>query len=147
MAGSFDGPDNIHFATSGVSAAQVSNIHYPNLATDFQFYITKTPMVRLVISENVGIEESVPANLSLASNMPNPFQNETVIPFTLRQAAPVTLEVTDLSGRIVFSENLGTRAAGTHRYTLNGSPFAAGSYQYTLVAGTERLSKRMVIAR
>jgi hypothetical protein len=147
VGGSFDGPDNIHFATSGISAEQVSNIHYPGLTEDFQFFITKTPMVRMVISDQVGVEELVGNGLSLGANQPNPFTDLTAIPFTLSTPAPTQLMITDVTGKIVATRDLGTRAAGQHLINFDGSLLPPGVYTYTLSTGTERLTRRMVVSR
>lgn len=147
VGGSFDGPDNIHFATSGISAEQVSNIHYPGLSVDFQFFITKTPMVRMVISDQVGVEELVGNGLSLGANQPNPFSDRTAIPFTLDAPATTSLMITDITGKVVLTKDLGTRAAGQHLIHFDGDLLPPGVYTYTLNTGTERLTRRMVVAR
>lgn len=147
MAGSFDGPDNIHFATSGISDAQVSNIHYPSLGADFQFFITRTPMVRMVISNNVSVGELNGGQLSLGANMPNPFATRTTIPFSLLQAAEVSLVVSDVSGKLALQQELGMRASGPQQVILAGDQLAPGVYTYTITAGDQRLSRRMVVAR
>ena len=147
VAGSFDGPDNIHFATSGISDAQVSNIHYPSLGADFQFFITRTPMVRMVIANNVSVEELNGGQLSLGANMPNPFATQTTIPFSLLQAAQVSLEVRDVTGKLALQQELGMRASGPQQVILAGDQLAPGVYTYTISAGDQRLSRRMVIAR
>jgi hypothetical protein len=147
VGGSFDGPDNIHFATSGISAEQVSNIHYPGLSTGFQFFITKTPMVRMVISDQVGVEELVGNGLSLGANQPNPFSDRTAIPFTLDAPATTSLMITDITGKVVLTKDLGTRAAGQHLIHFDGDLLPPGVYTYTLNTGTERLTRRMVVAR
>ena len=147
MAGSFDGPDNIHFATSGISDAQVSNIHYPSMSADFQFFITRTPMVRMVISNDVSVGELNGGDLSLGTNMPNPFATHTTIPFSLKQPAAVSLVVTDVTGKLVLQHELGMRASGPQQIQLDGELLAPGVYTYTIVAGDQRLSRRMVVAR
>lgn len=147
VAGTFDGPDNIHFATSGISAAQVSNIHYPSLGTDFQFFITRTPMVRMVLANDVSVGERDGGNLSLGANQPNPFSDRTLIPFSLQKAAVVSLRITDVTGKVVLQRDLGTRAAGPQQVQLDGDQLAAGVYTYSITAGDVRMSRRMVVAR
>lgn len=147
MAGSFDGPDNIHFATSGISAAQVSNIHYPSLGADFQFFITRTPMVRMVIATNVSVGELNGDELVLGANMPNPFDTHTTIPFSLQQAAAVSLVIRDVTGKVVLQQELGMRGSGPQQVILAGDQLAPGVYTYTIAAGEQRLGRRMVVAR
>jgi hypothetical protein len=147
VAGSFDGPDNVHFATSGISDPQVSNIHYPALAADFQFFITKTPMVRMVISTDVGTEDLSGNGTVLGGNLPNPFSDVTRIPFTLEAATQVSLLVSDVTGKLLVQQDLGTLASGEHSVLFDADQLAAGVYTYTLVAGSDRWSRRMVVAR
>lgn len=147
VAGTFDGPDNIHFATSGISAAQVSNIHYPALGTDFQFFITRTPMVRMVLATDVSVGELDGGNLSLGANQPNPFSDITTIPFSLREPAVVSLLVTDVTGKVVLQRDLGSRSAGPQQVQLGGEQLAPGVYTYSISAGDVRMSRRMVVAR
>lgn len=147
VAGSFDGPDDVHFATSGISAAQVSNIHYPSLSSEFQFFVTRTPMVRMVLSTNVSVNELNGGDLGLGTNMPNPFSDRTTIPFSLRTPAAVNLVVTDVTGKMVLQQDLGMRASGPQQVILEGEQLAAGVYTYTIAAGDVRLSARMVVAR
>jgi len=146
-AGTFDGSDDLHIATSGVSEAQISIIHYPNITPpNDEFYITKTPMVRMVLGGGVGMQEVAGAGMS-AGNAPNPFAETTTISFELRNAENVTLTVADVTGKEVLVQDLGTRNSGQHRYQLDGRSLATGVYTYTLAAGGSRIANRMVIAR
>ncbi|HMC96127.1 MAG TPA: T9SS type A sorting domain-containing protein, partial [Flavobacteriales bacterium] len=147
VAGSFDGPDNVHFATSGVSEAQVSIIHYPNIAPpNDEFYITKTPMVRMVLGGGVGIQEMGGLSVS-AANAPNPFSETTTISFALRNTENVTLTVTDVTGKQVMARNLGRCSAGQQRYQLDGRSLAEGVYTYTISTSHAHLTNRMVVTR
>lgn len=147
MAGSFDGPENIHFATSGTSAPQVSNIHYPTLATDFQFFITRTPMVRMVIASDVSVNELQEDGIGLGAFEPNPATERTRIPFSLSSASDALLHLQDASGRVVLVRDLGRLPAGEHQALLDVEALAPGVYTCLLQAGELCSSRRLVVSR
>jgi hypothetical protein len=145
MAGSFDGPDNVHFATSGTSEAQISIIHYPNLDTDFEFFFTKTPMVRMVLQGDVGMDEIAENGVALGQNMPNPANGTTAITYELENTADVSFQLRDVSGKLVMEQRVGQRAPGSHRFEIAADALQEGAYFYTLTAGDVRLTKRMTV--
>lgn len=147
VAGSFDGPDNVHFATSGISAPQVSNIHYPSLGTDFQFFITRTPMVRAVLSPNVSVGEQDMAGARGLKVQPNPFAEHTRLSFSLQQATHVEVEVFDATGRSVMQLDLGTLGEGPHEHVLNGAVLQPGAYLCTVRGEGLQGVQRIVVAR
>ncbi len=70
---------------------------------------------------------------------PNPFNPTAIIRFDLPQAARVSLDVYDLNGRRVYTENRHTAplqvtrySPGTHEIVFNGSGLASGVYFYRL---------------
>jgi hypothetical protein len=88
----------------------------------------------------------------LESNRPNPFGTSTTIRFALDRDQHVTLEVFDLSGRLVSRLHRGRLAAGAHSFPWDGSDFQGrsmppGIYLYTLNAGGKRESRQMVLVR
>jgi hypothetical protein len=148
MVGGFGGADQISVCTSGISDAQVSILSYPQAPTPNTFYVTKTPMVRGVLSAacaGVGIDE--PSGLvSGTQAWPNPFSEQVDIRFELASASDVIVEIRDMTGRLVRTESLGRRAAGTQQVQLNGAQLADGVYSYTITAGGQRTSGTLVRA-
>jgi hypothetical protein len=59
------------------------------------------PAGRLLDVE-LGFERHSPADFSLLQNQPNPFHSETVIGFSLPEAGPATLTITDVKGRQLY---------------------------------------------
>lgn len=101
----------------------------------------------------VGVEGEEPlAETRLMQNFPNPFDEVTIIPFTLSEAAEVRLEVYDLLGRRVVVLEDGLRQTGPHRVTWDGRDedgrdVASGVYVYRLIVGDQRMSREAVIIR
>lgn len=146
MAGTFDGPSGVQFAYSGSSEAQISIIHYPDLPSDFEFYMTRTPMVRIIIGSGVGIDENTTEVANLG-NRPNPFAGTTTITFDVTTPAPTSILVHDATGRMVHAEVLGQLPMGQQRYIFNAEGLAPGLYTYTVQTGTSRSTRSMMVAR
>lgn len=95
---------------------------------------------------------AVPAALlALAAPVPNPFNPETTLAFTLDAAGPVTVTVLDAAGRVVRTLVRDTRPAGDYEVTWRGDddtgrPVAAGTYFVRLVAARgERVVKAALV--
>ncbi|MBX2870561.1 MAG: T9SS type A sorting domain-containing protein [Saprospiraceae bacterium] len=81
----------------------------------------------------------------LLQNQPNPFQDNTLIPFYLAEANEVQLRVVDLQGRIIY-EQAGLMQAGHHQILLQADELRSkGMLMYQLTVGTDTYSKRMVL--
>jgi hypothetical protein len=89
----------------------------------------------------------LPAEFSLSQNYPNPFNPGTVIRFGLPEAADVRVEVYDLAGRRVAVLANGSRSAGWHSVTFDGSALSSGVYIYRLQAGDFVQSRKLVLVK
>lgn len=95
----------------------------------------------------VGIDEQQLNNTFMfVQNVPNPANEKTEIQFVLGSDEQVFLNVSDLLGHNLYSQNL-KLAAGEHAITVNTTDFPEGIYFYTLRAGNDSKSYKMVVAR
>jgi len=96
-----------------------------------------------------GVQENVRTQsgrvFALSQNEPNPFSGETVITYTLPCGLHVTLEVYDLSGRLVETLVDGPQKAGLHRARWATEGPAAGIYFCRLRTGDSELTRKMVV--
>jgi hypothetical protein len=90
---------------------------------------------------------TLPSGFGLYQNYPNPFNPTTTISYTLPERADVNLEVFDVLGRTVSSQNLGPLPAGDHEYEFDGALLASGVYFYRMTAGPNVLTKKMVLLK
>lgn len=81
----------------------------------------------------------------LFQNRPNPWTNSTVIPFQLDPGGDASLSVYDMAGKVVYRVE-GNYTAGYHEISIsrNNLP-AAGLFYYTLEAGAQRATRKMVL--
>jgi subtilisin family serine protease len=93
----------------------------------------------------------------LLSPYPNPFNPDTWIPFSLGAASDVQLSIYDAGGMLVRRLDIGTRAAGMYVQPGRavhwdgrdgaGGPVASGWYAVELVAGSQRRTTRVLLAK
>ena len=71
-------------------------------------------------------------SLQLKQNKPNPFHNQTIVPFDLLEASDVILSVYDYKGQKVL-EKKGFYQAGTHEWVMDTEGvLACGFYVYSI---------------
>lgn len=103
--------------------------------------------VSITVTDEVSVTAR-PRELRLGQNWPNPFNPATRIPFELRSAGAVSLEVFDISGRRVASplEQV-FYPAGSHSLLFDAGELASGVYLYTVRTPFGEQSNRMILAR
>jgi len=99
----------------------------------------------------------IPEKTALLPNYPNPFNPETWIPFKLSEDSDVTIDIYDMTGRLVRNLQLGYIPAGYYvtrdkavywdGRSEVGEKVTSGIYFYTITAGNIRAVKKMVIVR
>src|ERR1035437_9727593 len=96
-----------------------------------------------------GINDPVGAvnSFALLQNYPNPFNPSTLINYSLPVRNNVSLKVYDMLGREVANLVNGTQEAGSHSVSFNASKLASGLYIYTLRAGNNSMSKKMMLMK
>ncbi len=95
-----------------------------------------------------GIEDDAFLNgLKLGQSFPNPATTSATILFELETGSEVQLEMTDINGNTVLSENLGKKPSGTHHHNISLENLASGIYFYTLHANNKSLTKRLIVSK
>lgn len=101
---------------------------------------------------SIAQEQSLPVQISLEANYPNPFNPTTQISYTIPAKTMVNLTVYDLRGSVITTLVNAVRPQARHTVTWdgtnqNGRPVASGVYFYILKAHGQTLSKKMVLIR
>ena len=94
---------------------------------------------------DVAAEDRTALALRLDAPRPNPAAGPVTVPFTLAEAADVTLRVIDVLGREVAVLVDAPRRAGSH--TATWAPAAAGTYLVVLDDGRQRATRRVSVLR
>jgi hypothetical protein len=93
-----------------------------------------------------------PSEITLFDNYPNPFNPKTIISFSLPNESQVKLTVYSITGEKVKELINGFREKGVYKVewngtNQNGTPVSTGIYIYELIAGDQRLAKKMFLAK
>ena len=94
----------------------------------------------------------LPDGPQLQQNVPNPFNSETVLSYSLPAAGPARVEVFSLTGQRVAVLHQGLQSAGYHRLHWNGldaegRPLASGIYLYRLATDFGVLTRKLMLLR
>ena len=104
-------------------------------------------MVRLNFDQTINIQDRAETGISLKQNMPNPFNNTTIVEFELDKQMEVSFEVLDITGKVVKVLNLGNMGVGTHQVNLNSDSFRNGIYYYSIYNDEFKVTKKMLIQK
>ena len=81
----------------------------------------------------------------LKQNFPNPFNPETMIEFYLPRSGFVSLQVYDITGKIISTVWQGQSEKGVHRHTFSSDEISSGIYFYQLKFGrSQSITRKMV---
>jgi hypothetical protein len=88
----------------------------------------------------------IPSDLSLAVS-PNPFNATAAISYHLSTDSQISLQMYDLSGRLVATLATGWQEAGSHQAVFDGSRLASGIYLVKLTAGSATFTQKVVLLK
>lgn len=83
--------------------------------------------------------------IGLGQNMPNPADGSTTIQYSLKNAGAVSIMITDITGKVVYTSNEGNKAAGNHTLNVNTENMNAGVYFYTLTVDGVSVTNKMTV--
>ena len=98
-----------------------------------------------VKTNTVGIETNNSGDLFITQNYPNPAVNVTYFNINLKKNANVKINVYDLIGKSIYSQNVGSMPAGLHTMNFNTANWSPGIYTYTVEAGGQKSTKKMIV--
>lgn len=90
---------------------------------------------------------SAPAAFALRAVYPNPAGEAAVVAYALDRAQDVTLEVLDVLGRVVRTEEVGAQAAGPHEAHVATDVLPSGLYLVRLRGEDAEATRRLVVLR
>lgn len=77
---------------------------------------------------------------------PNPADKATQLTYNVVNEANVAMTITDLSGKVVYTENFGSQTKGEYQVELSTQEFSNGVYFYTLTVGEYSQTKKFVVS-
>jgi glycosidase len=100
---------------------EVVDSHSPMDLTAGEFHIfTDQKLETPILDISAERLSDLPNGFHLYQNYPNPFNANTIFTYSLEKRSNIHLQIFDILGREVYSENLGYQNPGWHRYSWNG---------------------------
>ena len=93
------------------------------------------------------IDNTIPASYDLSQNYPNPFNPTTNIDFSIPSGGNTTLKVYDVLGKEVATLVNERLSPGKYSVSLDATRLASGTYIYSLISGTSRITKKMMLLK
>ena len=92
-----------------------------------------------------------PKTICLLGNFPNPFNSQTQIQIALPQSSDIQLTVFNLLGQKIWNQHQ-LLESGYHHINWNGhnqqgEPVPSGLYLYTIVAGNQTMTGKMLLSK
>jgi hypothetical protein len=91
-----------------------------------------------------GVTENSSLSFSLDQNYPNPFSENTSIRFTLPSSVNVNLCIYDVTGQKVMTVVNEKLSQGNHKFSIDTKKLSSGMYYFTLRAGEQVETKKLV---
>ncbi|GAB5409594.1 MAG: G8 domain-containing protein [Balneolaceae bacterium] len=98
-----------------------------------------------VSNEEVETEHTL--NFSLKQNYPNPFNPTTTIRFDVAITSPITLQVFDVTGRLVETLVEESKSPGSYSINWNASNKATGIYFLRMTSNSGVFSRKMILLK
>ena len=130
--------------TSGDSEDQTSFL-YGDLGTGgiAWYYTNSTPMVRMNFDPTISVNSNELNEFNLTV-YPNPAQNSATVDFTVENPGEVTFELSDLSGKSVYSVSKNA-SAGNNSIVIPTDALSNGVYMYSFTNGNTVVTKKLVV--
>ncbi len=105
---------------------------------------TAIPVVRMNFDPTLSIEDNTEA-VSGVTVFPNPATDKVNVEFNLKNASDVSVEVTDITGKVVETLSLTNASVGANTAELNVSNYATGMYSVVVKSNDASVTKKLVI--
>ena len=96
-------------------------------------------------TQGVGDNVSTNGISEVSQNFPNPFTGESYVTVTLSEGSNLDMDVYTLTGQKVSSRAYGFMSTGAHTLTINGNNLPSGVYFYTITAGENKVTRKMIV--
>lgn len=151
----FEFPEVLNASSDPFWEVTLLSHYYPSIDAEMEFveatYLINAvtgAFIHSIVVTAAEVDESLPTQVTLSQNWPNPFNPTTMIAFSLPELAVVRLAVFDITGRMVTVLTDGIHAAGEHYIPFNGGGLASGIYFYRLeVGGKAAITQKMTLLK
>lgn len=101
---------------------------------------------KIIIDEDVAIDEPIKDVIGLGQNVPNPFYDMTEITVDTKQSGEFDFKVYNILGKLLHDEQV-VFSTGKNVVQFDGKQLQSGMYFYSIGQGNEVVTRRMVVHR
>lgn len=145
VAGHYGGADEVRFAYAQ-NTFEGTVVGFDAAGDPFSLSSPGAIMVRLNYNPSANIEENSSLNTFGMSVYPNPANTNATVSFELNNEANVSINVSDLSGKVVYTNALGT-INGTQKVNVNTDALTSGVYMVNLTIDGAVSTQKLVIRK
>jgi hypothetical protein len=142
-----DGTFNTSYIVNTESKYNTSFFWYDNFIPTWAFdkdYAFENHLAGFVINVYGGFDEI--ENAEISQNFPNPVNDKTTIEYYLNAKSEVSLNIYNVTGKLVFEKKIRSTQSGINSITLDLSHLSPGLYYYNLSnANKKSNSKKMIV--
>jgi len=103
----------------------------------------KAPYISLNFDPTIGINETT-TEISGVSIYPNPSSSSVDLEMNIATPSEVSIQVTDLSGKVIATQNLGFLPLGKNQTTIQSASFNNGLYYVTISSNGTSVTKKFI---
>ena len=96
---------------------------------------------------SISNQENLPNEIVLHPNYPNPFNPTTTIRFSVGRQQAVSLQVFDITGRLIETLIDGKMEPGTHEIIWDAQSYSAGIYFLQMTSGRNRQVQKLILLK
>jgi len=139
------------YALPANQSPAVAEMYMENLLNPIILTITRQETDIVAVEPEIA-SLTVPSQVILYQNVPNPFNPKTTIQYDIAQAGEVSLTIYDIAGRLVRQWTLSNQPAGSYHLIWDGTnsqgqAMSSGLYIYRLETPHHARSKTMMLLR
>ena len=84
------------------------------------------------------------SDITLSQNVPNPFENSTIIRYTINQPGNVVIDLFNSNGVKIKNLENSRKGVGDYTLSIDGGNLQSGMYIYTLSVNNQQLAKKAI---
>lgn len=129
------------------------DVHFSSHTPVYQASLAGIEIELIQLLTGIGdVESQSSKNFHISQNYPNPFNPSTVISYSIVKPENVKIKITDITGREIFTENLGFKTTNPNYFAWNGkdnsgNPVSSGIYFFYVEGQSRSDIKKMVLLK
>lgn len=138
---------DIVFSTLALKNETYAGVLYQIATGTWSYLGTNSVAIRFRTNQVLSVEKISEENgMQLVQNYPNPFTTSTKIQYRIEETSQASLEVRDLTGKLVFNKDLGMVVGATaNTYELQRGNLAPGLYTYSIVTSSNTITRKLTV--